>query len=152
MAVSKIAYLTYQGFCFNLLRQFAASFCLWTKEGTNTSDTILPNIVLSVLYFFSIVFNFVNFYSTKSKLFFFLYILWNLIYILFWKYYISRKTHIWLIRKGLIIMLKNRLIFWITLYALSYLINHIRLIIYCILAFRETLFLRGFVLKPTKRA
>ena len=38
--------------------------------------------------FFSFVnfFNFTNFYSTKSKLFFYFYIFWNLIYILFWKF------------------------------------------------------------------
>ena len=52
MAVSKIAYLTYQAFCLGLLRPFAVSFCLCTTETTNTRDILLPNIVLSVLQFF----------------------------------------------------------------------------------------------------
>ena len=85
MTVSKIAYLTYQTLCLDLLRQFAVSFCLWTTETTNTRDTLLPNTELSVLQFFSIVFNFANFYSTKSNFFSYFYIFWNLIYILFWK-------------------------------------------------------------------
>ena len=85
MTVSKIAYLTYQTLCLDLLRQFAVSFYLWTTETTNTRDTLLPNTELSVLQFFSIVFNFANFYSTKSNFFSYFYIFWNLIYILFWK-------------------------------------------------------------------
>ena len=51
MAVSKIAYLTYQTFFLDLLRLFFVSFCLCTMEATNTRDILLPNIVLSVLQF-----------------------------------------------------------------------------------------------------
>ena len=70
MVVSKIAYLP-----------FAVSFCLCTTETTNTSDILSPNIVLFVLQFFRFFFNFINFYSTKAKLFFCFYIFWNLIYL-----------------------------------------------------------------------
>ena len=41
-----------QTFCLGFLRPFAVSFCLCTSETTNTRDTLLPNIVLSVFQFF----------------------------------------------------------------------------------------------------
>ena len=87
MTVSKIAYLTYQTFCLGLLRPFAISFCLCKTEATHSRDILLPNILLSISSsVFSILFNFINFYSTKSKLFFYCYIFRYLIYILFRKF------------------------------------------------------------------
>ena len=154
MAVFKIAYLTYQTFYLGLLRPFAVGFCP-LRQRQNTPETVLPNVLLWVLQFFSILFNFTNFYFTKSKLFFYFYNIFyfyynisNLIYILFWKFVVYsfpisdwlkapvllylRKNHMWLIRKvelcaiiWLIIMLKNRLIFRNTLYDFSYMINHV---------------------------
>ena len=85
MAIYKIACLTYQTFCLGLLRPFALSFCLCTMEITHSRDILLSNTVL-VLQFFLISFNFIDFYSTKSKHFFYFYIFWNLIYILLWKF------------------------------------------------------------------
>ena len=84
MAIFKIAYLTYQTFCLGLLRPFAVGFCPCTTETTHSRDILLLNVLPWVLQFFSILFNFIKFYFTKSKLIFYLYIIWNLIYILFW--------------------------------------------------------------------
>ena len=52
MAVSKIAYLTYQTFWLGLLRPFAVRFCLCMTETTNTRDILLPNILLEFFSFF----------------------------------------------------------------------------------------------------
>ena len=85
MAVFKIAYLTYQTFYLGLLRPVAVGFCP-LRQRQYTPETLLPNVLLWVLQFFSILFNFIKFYFTKSKLIFYSYIIWNLIYILFWKF------------------------------------------------------------------
>ena len=61
VAISKIAYLTNQTICLGLLRTFAGSFCLCTTETTHSRDILLPNIFLSFLQFFSILFDFTNF-------------------------------------------------------------------------------------------
>ena len=86
MAVFKTAYLTYQTFCLGLLRPFAVSFCLCATETTYSWDIPLPDGLLWVLHFFQFYLILSIFYSTKSKLFFYFYIFWNLIYILFWKF------------------------------------------------------------------
>ena len=70
LAVSKIAYLTYQIFCLGLLRPFPISFCLYTTTATHSRDILLPNIVLSVLQLFQFYLIFPIF--TPPNLFFFL--------------------------------------------------------------------------------
>ena len=51
MTVSKIAYVTYQTFCLDLLRPFAVSFRLCTTETAHFREILLPVILLSVLQF-----------------------------------------------------------------------------------------------------
>ena len=79
---SKIFLLTYQTFSLGLLRPFAVSFCLCTTEETHSASWY-PAISSS--FFFNLIW-FCRFYSTKSKLFLYFYIFWNLLYILFWKF------------------------------------------------------------------
>ena len=61
-------------FSLGLLRPFAVSFCIYKIETTHSRDILLPNVMLWVLMLsvFSVLFNFINFYSTKSKFFFLL--------------------------------------------------------------------------------
>ena len=60
MALSKIAYLTLN-FCLGLLRPFAVSFCLCTADTTHFRDILLPDILLPVLQFFQVLFDFAIF-------------------------------------------------------------------------------------------
>ena len=51
MAVSKLAYLTYQTFCLGLLRSFTVNLYPCAKEATHPRDILLPDILLSVIHF-----------------------------------------------------------------------------------------------------
>ena len=86
MAVSKLAYLTYQTFCLSLLRLFIVGFCLCTTEATNSRDILLPNIVLLVLHFFRFYLILPIFTPPNLNFFLLLYFLKFDIYILFWKF------------------------------------------------------------------
>ena len=97
-----------------LLRPFAVSFWFCTTETTHSRDILLSDVLLSILNFFSILFDFAIFTQPSldlSKLFFYFYIFWNLLYILFWTFaacsfstsdwlkkpvllYFERKSHI----------------------------------------------------------
>ena len=84
MAVSKIAYLKYQAFCLGLLIPFAVSFCFCSTETTHSRDILHPNILLSVLQFFQF-YLILPIFTPTNLLFCYIYIFWNLIYILIWK-------------------------------------------------------------------
>ena len=109
------AYLTYEALCLGLLRSFTGSSCLSAAEVKHSRDILLPDILLSVLQFFSFIW-FYYFYSTKSKLLSYLSNFWNLLYVLFWKFAVCsfsifdwlktsaqlffEKDLMWLIRKA----------------------------------------------------
>ena len=52
MAVSKMAYRTYQTFFLGFLRPFAASSCLCSTETIHSRNILLLNILLLVFQFF----------------------------------------------------------------------------------------------------
>ena len=72
----------------NFLLRFKAicrKFLSLHDGDTHSRNIRLPDILVSVLYFFNSSW-FCHFYSTKSKCFFYFCIFWNLLYILFWKF------------------------------------------------------------------
>ena len=69
MVFSERACLTYKTFYLGLLRPFAVSFCLSTTEAKHSRDILLPDILLSVLQFFSILFDFTIFTPLNLNIF-----------------------------------------------------------------------------------